>query len=132
MKKILCLFMIVVMLCGSLASCAKPSYPVTDPVTDPVTEPVTVEGLVRNTVGVLHLELTASSVLNSVCDRCTKEFRNPKSVEYRCVLAEEKEDDKVDILVEEVEEEASEVAVEPPRRENATNRALELIHECCG
>ena len=43
--------------------------------------------------------------------------------------AEEKEDNKVDILVEEVEEEASKVEVEPPRRENATNRALELIHE---
>jgi len=65
----------------------------------PVTEPVLVEGRVRNTAGVLNLELTASSTLDSVCDRCAKEFRNPKTVEFHCILAEEKQDEENDEIV---------------------------------
>ena len=47
---------------------------------------------------------------------------------------EEKEDSAIDIsaldiLVEEVEKEPTQIEEELPRRENATNRALELIHE---
>lgn len=65
----------------------------------PVAEPVAVEGLVWNAAGVLELELTAQTVLDSVCDRCTKEFRNPKTVSFRCTLAEEKQDEENEDIV---------------------------------
>lgn len=65
----------------------------------PVAEPVEVEGLVRNEAGVLVLSLTARTTLNSVCDRCAKEFRNPKPVDFSCVLAEEKEDEENEDIV---------------------------------
>ena len=65
----------------------------------PVAEPVSVEGQVRNEAGVLELELTAQTILDSVCDRCAKEFRNPKSVSFRCILAEEKQDEENEEIV---------------------------------
>ena len=41
----------------------------------PVNESVTVRGEIRNSADVLHLELTAETTLDAVCDRCGKEFR---------------------------------------------------------
>ena len=40
----------------------------------PISRPVAVEGTVRNTAGMLELELTARSTLDAVCDRCGKAF----------------------------------------------------------
>ena len=54
----------------------------------PVNESVTVRGEIRNSADVLHLELTAETTLDAVCDRCGKEFRQEKTVPYSCVLAE--------------------------------------------
>ena len=66
----------------------------------PVSEPVAVEGDVKNTAGVLELNLTARTVLDAVCDRCGKEFRQEKEVLYSCVLAEEvQNEDNIDIVL---------------------------------
>ena len=65
----------------------------------PISRPVEVTGTVSNSADVLELELTARTTLNSVCDRCAKEFRNPKSVDFSCVLAEEKEDEENEDIV---------------------------------
>ena len=65
----------------------------------PVKEPVEVEGRVRNRADVLELELTAKTVLASVCDRCMKPFSNPKTVSYQCMLAEEVQDEENDDIV---------------------------------
>lgn len=65
----------------------------------PVREPVAVSGHVRNSADVLDLELTAKTTLDAVCDRCGKEFRQEKSVLYRCVLAEEVQNEDNDEIV---------------------------------
>ncbi len=65
----------------------------------PAQDPVVVTGDVRNTAGMLLLQFTASSILKSVCDRCLKEFDNPKSVRCDYVLAERVENDGDDIIV---------------------------------
>ena len=66
----------------------------------PVREIVAVEGDVRNTADVLELNLTARTVLDAVCDRCGKEFRQEKEVPYSCVLAEEvQNEDNIDIVL---------------------------------
>ena len=65
----------------------------------PICEPVTVEGDVRNSADVLELNLTARTVLDAVCDRCGKEFRQEKSVAYHCVLAEEVQNEDNDEIV---------------------------------
>ena len=67
----------------------------------PVTRMVDVSGSVRNTAGVLELELTAKTVLDAVCDRCGKAFPLEKEVPYRCMLAEtleNGENDEIELL----------------------------------
>jgi len=65
----------------------------------PAQNPVVVTGDARNTAGMLLLQFTASTVLKSVCDRCLKEFDNPKSVHCEYLLAEELEDEDNDDIV---------------------------------
>jgi uncharacterized protein len=66
----------------------------------PVVHPVVVDGRVMNRAGVLHCELQAETTLHSVCARCATEFEDPQTVEYSCVLVEEKQDeDNEDIVV---------------------------------
>ncbi|MBQ9392690.1 MAG: DUF177 domain-containing protein [Oscillospiraceae bacterium] len=71
----------------------------------PVSRPVAVDGVVRNEAGVLLCELTAQTTLDAVCDRCLTPFTLPKTVSYRCVLAEEKQfEDNDEIVVLEQDE----------------------------
>lgn len=65
----------------------------------PVQEPVTVEGIVRNSAGMLELSLTARSTLDCVCDRCAKEFRRDKEASFDCLLANEKQNEENDEIV---------------------------------
>ena len=65
----------------------------------PISRPVAVEGTVRNTAGVLELELTARSTLDAVCDRCGKAFDQDKEIPFRCLLAEELQNEDNDEIV---------------------------------
>ena len=65
----------------------------------PVTEAVAVEGEVRNTAGILDLDLVTHTVLDAECDRCGKEFRQEKEIPYSCVLAEEIQNEENDEIV---------------------------------
>ena len=65
----------------------------------PISRPVAVKGEIRNTADVLWLELTAGSVLDAVCDRCGKEFSQEKEVPFRCMLAEELQNEDNDEIV---------------------------------
>ena len=61
--------------------------------------PVAVEGTVRNTAGLLELELTAKAELDLTCDRCGKAFAREKEISYRCTLAEEVQNEDNDEIV---------------------------------
>ena len=66
----------------------------------PAQNPVVVTGEVRNIAGMLLLSFTASSTLQSVCDRCLKSFDDPRSVRCEYALAESVEsEDNDDIVV---------------------------------
>lgn len=65
----------------------------------PVSRPVAVEGEIRNTADLLELELTARTTLDAVCDRCGKELLLEKEAEYRCMLAEELQNEESDEIV---------------------------------
>ena len=65
----------------------------------PVQKAVVVTGDVRNVAGMLLLQFTASTILNSVCDRCLKEFENPKSIHYETMVADELEDEDNDEIL---------------------------------
>ena len=65
----------------------------------PASRPVAVEGEVRNTADLLELELTARTTLDAVCDRCGKGFPLEKEIEYRCMLAEELQNEESDEIV---------------------------------
>ena len=65
----------------------------------PISRPVQVTGQVRNTADVLELTLTASTVLDAVCDRCGKAFSQEKTIPYSCLLAEQVENDDNDEIV---------------------------------
>ena len=52
----------------------------------PISRPVIVEGAVRNRAELLRLELTASTTLDAVCDRCGREFLQDKAVSARTQL----------------------------------------------
>ena len=66
----------------------------------PAQNPVVVTGDVRNTAGMLLLSFTAGTVLRSVCDRCLKNFDDPRSVHCEYALAERVENgDNDDIIV---------------------------------
>lgn len=65
----------------------------------PVSRPVAVSGTVRNTVGVLELELSARTTLDAVCDRCGKAFIQEKEIPYSCMLAEELQNEDNDEIV---------------------------------
>jgi uncharacterized protein len=60
---------------------------------------VETKGLVRNTAGLLELSLSAWTTLDSVCDRCGKEFLQEKEVSYSCMLAEELQNEDSDEIV---------------------------------
>ena len=64
-----------------------------------VTRPVQVEGSVRNSAGALSLELTASSLLDARCDRCGTAFPLEKTAVFRCLLAQELQDEENDDIV---------------------------------
>lgn len=67
----------------------------------PVTRPVTVTGTVRNAADVLHLDLTARTTLDAVCDRCGRRFSLEKAIPYHCMLAESLENgenDEIELL----------------------------------
>lgn len=78
----------------------------------PISRPVEVEGSVTNTAGLLELELTAESTLDAVCDRCGRSFLQEKRVPFRCLLAEElqNEDNDEIVLMENGEVDAGELA----------------------
>ena len=65
----------------------------------PISRPVSVTGEVRNTADLLELSLTAETTLDAVCDRCGKEFPLEKEAEYRCMLAEELQNEESDEIV---------------------------------
>lgn len=65
----------------------------------PAQNPVVVTGDVRNTAGMLLLHFAASTVLQSVCDRCLERFDNPKRVECSYLLAQELADEENDEIV---------------------------------
>ncbi len=65
----------------------------------PISRPVEVSGQVRNSAGVLELEMTAQTVLDAVCDRCGKRFAQEKEIAYRCILAEEVQNEDNDEIV---------------------------------
>ncbi|QNL45510.1 DUF177 domain-containing protein [Oscillibacter hominis] len=65
----------------------------------PARQPIEVTGTVRNRADVLELELTAKTILSSVCDRCMKPFQNLKTVRFQCMLAEELQDEENDEIV---------------------------------
>lgn len=65
----------------------------------PVSRPVAVEGEVRNTADLLTLAMTARTTLDAVCDRCGKAFLQDKEIEYRCMLAEELQNEESDEIV---------------------------------
>lgn len=65
----------------------------------PIQDPVVVTGSVRNIAGMLQLDFEASTVLNSVCDRCLKQFRRPKTVSREYLLAEEVQDEENDEII---------------------------------
>ena len=65
----------------------------------PVQKPVVVSGDVRNVAGMLLMQFTANTVLDSVCDRCLKEFSQDKEIRYECMLADELEDEENDDII---------------------------------
>lgn len=65
----------------------------------PVSQPVTVEGEAYSSADVLHLDLTARTTLDAVCDRCGKAFSQDKEVPYSCMLAQELQDEDNDEIV---------------------------------
>ena len=65
----------------------------------PVSRPVEVRGEVRNSADVLTLELTASTTLDAVCDRCGRAFFQEKEVPYSCMLAEALQNEDSDEIV---------------------------------
>lgn len=65
----------------------------------PVSRPVAVSGTVRNTAGILELELSARTTLDAVCDRCGKAFLQEKDIPYSCMLAEELQNEDNDEIV---------------------------------
>ena len=65
----------------------------------PISRPVEVEGAVSNTADLLELELTARTTLDAVCDRCGKAFLQDKTVPFRCLLAEELQNEDNDEIV---------------------------------
>ncbi|EOS63535.1 DUF177 domain-containing protein [Oscillibacter sp. 1-3] len=67
----------------------------------PVSSSVSVSGEVRNAADVLHLNLTARTTLDAVCDRCGREFSMEKEIPYHCMLAESLENgesDEIELL----------------------------------
>ena len=65
----------------------------------PVSRPVMVEGEIYSAADVVHLDLTAQTTLDAVCDRCGKAFSLEKEIPYSCVLVEELQSDDSDDMV---------------------------------
>ena len=65
----------------------------------PAANPVVVTGQAQNTAGMLVLQFTAGTVLQSVCDRCLAPFESPKSVHCEYILAERLENGESDEIV---------------------------------
>ena len=81
----------------------------------PISRPVEVEGAVSNTADLLELELTARTTLDAVCDRCGKAFLQDKTVPFRCLLAEELQNEDNDEIVL-LEDGEVDVGIWPARR----------------
>lgn len=65
----------------------------------PVSRPVAAEGQIRNNAGLLTLDMTLSSTLDAVCDRCGKAFPQEKTISYSCMLSEElQNEDNIEIV----------------------------------
>ncbi len=65
----------------------------------PIVEPVVVDGEVRNSADVLHLEMSIRSDLDAVCDRCAKEFVLVMEEVFQCYLAEEVQNEDNDEII---------------------------------
>lgn len=80
----------------------------------PISRPVIVEGVVRNRAELLSLDLTASTTLDAVCDRCGKAFLQDKTVSCNYILAEELQNEDSDeiVLLEDGQVDAGELARE--------------------
>ncbi|MBQ2830724.1 MAG: DUF177 domain-containing protein [Oscillospiraceae bacterium] len=65
----------------------------------PAVRPVSVVGQVRNAAGVLLLDMEVATVLQSVCDRCAREFENDVSIPFSAMLAEQLENGENDEIV---------------------------------
>ena len=80
----------------------------------PISRPVIVEGVVRNRAELLSLDLTASTTLDAVCDRCGKAFLQDKTVSCSYILAEELQNEDSDeiVLLEDGQVDAGELARE--------------------
>ena len=65
----------------------------------PISRPVIVEGVVRNRAELLSLELTASTTLDAVCDRCGEVFDKPFHLDCEYLLATELEDEENDEIL---------------------------------
>ena len=78
----------------------------------PVSRPVAVTGCVRNSADLVTLSMTIRTTLDAVCDRCGREFLQDKEVEYRCMLAEELQNEENDeiVLLEDGKTDAGELA----------------------
>ncbi len=78
----------------------------------PVTQPVKVEGIVRNTAGLLELSLTVETTLEAVCDRCTRPLQLSRKIAFDSMLAEELQDEENDdiVLLEDGEVDVGELA----------------------
>ena len=65
----------------------------------PFAHPVRVSGSVRNMADALLLEGTAETVLELVCDRCLKPFRQEMRLPVSTLLAETLEDEENDEII---------------------------------
>lgn len=65
----------------------------------PISRPVVVTGEVRNTADLLELDMRAETTLDAVCDRCGKAFLQDKEIIYRCILAEELQNEDNDEII---------------------------------
>ena len=67
----------------------------------PVSRPVSVSGYVRNTAGILDLDLTARTILDAACARCGKALSREIEIPFHCMLAESLENgenDEIELL----------------------------------
>jgi len=69
----------------------------------PAVNPVNIKGFIENRAGVVYLSFSVNTILNLICDRCTKEFNKTFSLQINHVLTnsvenESEMDDNVILL----------------------------------